>query len=166
VKDTLWLAGSVALILGGYLYETEGRAEHLPACVRPYAGSVYAGCSRGCSAFGEKLGPLWAKVTGAPPRAKAPVQPRAPKGPPAPRPEDSVLVITYQDRDDLLCQLRVVPKGQRIELRSAEEPVKIIETGISCSDHAALDAYREKKYAEMEASHRAVQAELDRIQSP
>lgn len=160
MKNSLWMAGCVVLILGGYICETKGRAELLPACARPYAGRAYSSGSRFFGAVSAELGRLWAKVAG------PPKPPQAPKKPAAPRREDFVMEITYRDRDDLLSQLRIVPKGQKIKLVSAEEPVKTIDTGISCGNHAAMKAYRKKQAAEMEAWSRAVRAEMRRIEAP
>lgn len=160
MKNALWMVGCVALILGGYIYETKGRAELLPACARPYAGRVYSCSSRVFGTVSTAFGRLWIKVAG------APKTPKVQKKPAAPRQKEYVMVITYRDKDDLLSQLRVVPTGQKIKLVSEEEPVKIIHTGISCCDRAAIRAYRKKQAAEMEAWSRAVRAELDRIESP
>lgn len=70
---------------------------------------------------------------------------------------NQVQVITYRDDQDLLAQLKQIPKGQMIDLRCSSPGWK--STGIKCSDTAAKAAAM-KKNREMTDK---INAELARI---
>jgi len=72
------------------------------------------------------------------------------------------VVVTYHDNAELIAKLRQVNAGQRFEMHALHDGERI-DTGISCSDHAAVAAYEERMNRQAQAESRQIEAELRRI---
>jgi len=152
------------LIFGAYVQEVGSHVERLPVAVQPYARPVHAvveprlrvAQSQLVSVM-RKLG-FNAKTVGAVARSDG-----AGKAEPL-RDENDVRVIAYSDGDDLLRQLKYMPTGQKVILRSMEPKERPIPADAPpCWDKARCEAYMKKKNAECDELNRGLDTEFARV---
>lgn len=147
-----------ALLVGIVIQETHGKVERLPAALQPFARSVQAAVAPAASRMEAALAPLRKLL---PRSAPAPT----PKNP-APRasPKLEPVIITYEEAEDLLDQLRTIPAGQPVSLQQVPPKERKINPVNICQQPPDVQkAYFENFYREQQQLREAIQAELDRI---
>ena len=75
---------------------------------------------------------------------------------------DKVLVIEFNDENDLLLKLRSVKTGQQIDMRQIGG-TRVVNTGIACSDKEALAKFHAQESARVAQISKDINLELQRI---
>lgn len=142
----------IGLVLGGYIYKTNGKGKCLPSCIQPHTVRIYQ--------FMEKPLPHISSQ-----KTKSSFQNKrdssSSQGTASPSPtrenDSNTKTITYRNSEDLLRQLKQVRTGQSIYIQPASSAP--VSTGIKCSDTAAKAAYMKREQAVLDQ----INAELRRI---
>jgi len=76
---------------------------------------------------------------------------------------DSTLTVEYKNTEDLLAKLKMVPTGQKIELKCTGSSTETVNTGLRCGTREA-EAAAQSFFAKTERTNMEINRELKRIQ--